>query len=172
MAEDEGPTPTRDRRRQITLRELLKDSNYKKWFLTKPVHHSEFGAPVDGKWRVWAQEEAGGRWSRKNVTTYAAGVRLISKLLKRGWHDMSLTSGVWQSRPPVVSSGGKRRYLAIVPRGHEWCGYCRRPTRFIYFKQHHALPWAPLSKEPRCTVCGMRAAGVKQYPQAKKRGEE
>ena len=146
-----------------TLREQLADPIFKKWFKTFPKDYP--GAGQTPPWYVWVQENVDGPWRRAEVTTYAQGYRYIKKNLKR-FHDMALSHKRHEFRPPVVSDRqGRRRYHLPPAPGHNWCTHCRRMTRFLPFRRHHAFPakWGDLGGERRCCICGNRLETIKRY---------
>lgn len=147
----------------LTLREQLRDPIYKKWFSTPPREVAS--AALSPPWWVYVQKKPGGRWRRAEFASWKQGYQYVAANIKK-YHDMALVHKRQEFRPPVVRDGGKRRYhfpLAQLSYGHHWCGYCRRLTRFAYFRKHHALPKWANSGERRCCICGIRLAAIKRY---------
>src|SRR5690606_21006339 len=144
----------------LTLREQLQDPIYKKWFSTPP--REEPSAAKSPPWWVYVQTKPGGRWRRAEFTSWKAGYKYIAKNITT-YNDMALVRKRQEIKPPVVRHMGKRKYHLPMAQGHVWCGYCRRLTRFSYFKKHHALPKWANSGERRCNICGIRLAAIKRY---------
>lgn len=151
---------------QITIRELLKDPLYKKWFSTVPK------LPPDSAhtppWRIYVQAEEGGSWARTETGGYVKAYRYVAKHI-RDYHDICIQSKRHEFRPPVVKdkSTGKRHYWPC-PVGHRWCPYCRRPTVFTYFSRHHLFSGrngfsTGTSGYKRCVICGIRLVATKDY---------
>jgi hypothetical protein len=169
---------------QITLRELLADPTYRKWF-AKPPKLTNF-SPSGRPYRVYVQRELDGSWAQAAFPKYADAYRYIAKHL-RVFHDMAIATPGQAFHPPVLVSkepvlkrkvvqlkGGKtkivRRYVyersywrpALELLGHQWCPYCRRPTVFAYFAKHHTVKNC-IPYEMRCTICGVRRTFIKDY---------
>jgi hypothetical protein len=142
----------------ITLREQLKDPIFRAWFAKPPKEVQT--AAVSPPWYVYVQKVEGGPWSRTEVGSYVQGYRFIARNLKK-FHDMALSHKRREFKPPVVRDGsGKRKYHLPEAPGHLWCPYCRRMTRFGYFRRHHAMPPWSNSGERRCMICGIRLEAV------------
>lgn len=158
---------------QIRFKELLKDPLFREWTMTPVKSDSLLGdAKLKTKpWRVYGKEKKDSLWQKKDFGSWKKAYKLLVSLHKRGYYDLALMNRVDTFRPPVVRKGNRRVYHRCVPDEHEWCGYCRRPTRFKRFSKHHALPGMTLSHEFRCTICGIRQVVLKQYPGARRRGE-
>lgn len=149
---------------QMTLREQLQqDKIFRKWFAKPPGDF--IGITRTPPWYVWVQEKQDGPWRRAQVMTYEEGYRYVARNLKR-FHDMALGHKRHEFRPPVVrDSQDRRRYHLPVAPGHIWCTYCRRMTRFSYFRRHHAFParWGDTGGDRRCTICGIRLEAIRRY---------
>ena len=164
---------------QVTLRELVKDPVYRQWLKTEPVG----GFPTHVKFRVYAQREEDGRWAKKDFDDFKSAYNFLAKNLKY-WHDAAINTRTYSCRPPVVRVPGKVRkkvgkrvvlvdglrrvyYAPILSYdGHIWCPYCRRPTVFAQFSDHHAFTHAnlrPLPFKARCSVCGIAETAIKHY---------
>jgi hypothetical protein len=168
----------------ITLPELLKDKEYRKFFTTVPK--SLVPAPGKKPWRLLVQRKAGGPWARKDFEKYADAFRaLVPYLSERRCYDAAIVSRGIAYSPPErivkVTKGGKsvrikdgqgnlvqktaivhwRPKLPVTEEAHRWCTYCRRPTVFRWFKTHHAFRNTSLEgifdpSAKRCTICGAR----------------
>jgi hypothetical protein len=155
--------------RQVTLRELLEDPIYRKWFMKPPEKKTP------SRWRVYAQKTEGGPWSKADFITWGQAYHFVRRHHKQ-WYDAALCSRVWEWRPPVIRVRTERqvkgRWRKVWVRnyyepmvnmiGHVWCPHCRRPTVFRQFKRHHNVGKALVYK-PRCTICGIALSAVKQY---------
>lgn len=152
---------------QVTLRQLVEDPIYRKWLKTPPVG----GFPKYTKFRVYAQRERDGSWAKKDFENFKDAYTFLAKNL-REWHDATLCTINYQSRPPVIYVNGKRRYYApmVLMEGHDWCPHCRRPSVFGYFHTHHAFTghFRPLPFKRRCGVCGIADTAIKDYTKALK----
>ena len=145
--------------RQLTLREQLGDPIFRKWFMRNPQ--------LSKNWRVYIQKEEGGPWTHTDVASWKEGYELVAKKLKKV-HDISLNHKLKESNPPVVKKLGKRAYyfpdtsdMDLV--NHHWCTFCRRMTKFAYFKKHHNLPPYLNPAELRCRICGVRYAFIRKF---------
>jgi hypothetical protein len=149
---------------QMTLREQLEDPIYKKWFKLEPREYSD--GMLTPPWIVYVQFKQDGPWSRAQFKSWKAGYKYVKKMLKdRAVHDIALTHKRHCYRPPVVRRLGKRSYhLPGALSGEIWCGYCRRMTRFTYFKTHHAFPKKRVnSGDRRCSICGIRLEAITRF---------
>lgn len=164
----------------MPLSELMEDRQFNLFFRRTPHLHN---IQQDGRlcWRIWIQQVADGRWRKKDVADYQFGVRVILGRLE-SIHDAALQCRGRAYEPPVqrvklvragrplLDSAGRQQIKEVrwkIPAQllqdyglHHWCFYCRRPTVFGYFKNHHAFRGTSL--EPfvgadrlRCTLCGI-----------------
>ena len=147
---------TQKAKTKLTIRQLLKDPLYAKW-MTKPPKITVKG--VTEPWRVFIQQPDG-KWAKKEFFNYVEAYNWMAKNIKN-YPDIVIHSKRQAFKPPVVRYQGKKQYWPS-PKGYKWCPYCRRPTRFAYFKKHHnqplAVPWFK-----RCVVCGIRAENIPTY---------
>lgn len=140
----------------LSAKLLLKDPVYKKW-AQKPPKLTAKG--TQDPWRVFVLKP-NGKWAKKDFPTYAKAFNWMAKNLGK-YPDIVIHSKRQRFKPPVVRYKGKKTYWPS-PRGYRWCPYCRRPTKFKYFKSHHAQPlMVPWYK--RCHVCGVRAESLPIY---------
>jgi len=144
----------------MTLREQLRDPIFKKWFSLEP--REPVMATNTPPWFIYVQEIEGGPWRRAECKSWKKGYKFVRKNIKK-YHDISLTHKRREFRPPVVRQLGKRKYHLPSAPGHVWCPYCRRLTRFAYFKRHHAFRSGVNGGERRCSICGVRLAFIKRY---------
>lgn len=137
---------------------------------------------AEGKlpWRLMVQLKGEHHWRTKRFATYKEAFTALKKLLPRA-ADATINCAAVQFKPPmrVVRVKGKyftdkkgnktqvTRLITWAPRmpefeyeEHHWCPYCRRPSTFKYFVQHHALPLRRTAGMPidpgvlRCSICG------------------
>jgi hypothetical protein len=144
----------------MTLRELLEDPIYAKWFSKPPKEH-EFT-----KWRVYVQKKPGKRWRKKDFDRWAPAHKFLMAHVGE-WYNASLTCRNDHYRPPVVRYQGTRQYYkkVLLVEAHIWCPYCRRPTMFGYFTHHHNFPRGGIQPMPhflRCGICGIREVEVRK----------
>lgn len=144
---------------QIRLRALLKEPQYRAWFTKVPnitVMH------LTPPWRLYVQMEAGGRWAKVDLPSYAKAYTGVKSRLQEA-HDMTIHCRPQPWRPPIVQVDGKKSFMPC-PDGHNWCVYCRRPTVFGYFVKHPAMPGKIIAEyDLRCGICAARLAGMKRY---------
>lgn len=157
----------------ITLPELLEDPIYKAYFCRKPELPEVAYMCSTPPWQLHVR--TGRTWLVASFDTYS----LAFKALKPSLHSVSDAAIVckrYQSPPPYRTVRIKGKYkvingirsqetrlvqwkpkLPMAEADHYWCGYCRRPTVFAYFRKHHALSdnAVPIdSSVQRCTICG------------------
>jgi hypothetical protein len=134
-----------------TLSTLLRNEDYKRYFLRQPVlpkklHHS---AP----WRVWGLK-ATDKWAGKAVATFPEAFDLAKKMLRHpDFKDVSISSRVVGFKPPANLQDHYRA------SGYDWCLMCRRPVHFVAKRKHHALRddlHRYYAHYPVCPYCGIR----------------
>ena len=145
---------------QLTLKELLTDSSYAKWF-SRPAKIRTMGRSKP--WLIYAKKKAKGPWSRAEVDTYEKAYAWAMRNLDE-YYDIVISSRRQAFRPPLLKKGGENHFWP-TPVGHVWCTYCRRPTRFLYFKSHHAIPakYPLLDYEKRCSICGIQLRSIQRF---------
>jgi hypothetical protein len=147
--------------RQVTLRELLEDPVYRKWFTQRPARRRP------ESWRVYVLEIEGGSWKKKDFGRWADAYDFLRQHYKE-WYDAALCSRVWEWRPPVIRERVGKRWRrnyhepVVSMIGHVWCPHCRRPTVFRQFKRHHNVGKA-LTYKSRCSICGISLSGIRLY---------
>ncbi|PYS90449.1 MAG: hypothetical protein DMF62_04620 [Acidobacteria bacterium] len=141
----------------ITLRKLLQDPLYKKWFAKIPQETSVGTFP----WRVWVLTKKGWTKPKHDFKTYREAYNWIVPRIN-DYQDLVLYSKGHEFKPPIIKYRGKRYYWPTPP-GYNWCGYCRRPTAFSMFSHHHALTHIADPMAFRCTICGARKKFQKQF---------
>jgi hypothetical protein len=141
----------------LTLRDLIKDPIYRKWYAMKPIEFSVGTLP----WRVWVLTPRGWTKPKQDFRTYAEAYNWIVRRMDQ-YEDLVLYSKGHEFKPPIIKYRDKKYYWP-TPIGFRWCGYCRRPTEFKMFSRHHALTHIQDTHAPRCSICGARAKFQKLY---------
>lgn len=138
----------------LTIHELLKNDLYKAWLKKIPKVNAGHSDP----WTVFVLSD--GRWSKRTFPRYTQAYNFMVRNLKE-YDDIVIHSNRVSFKPPVVKYKGKKQYWPS-PRGFRWCPYCRRPTRFAYFRKHRNHKMVePYVK--RCSVCGIRGENIPVY---------
>jgi hypothetical protein len=165
---------------RLTTALLLTDPTYRAWFRRPPplpslAQRNYQTAP----WYYYVLREQKGPWARATTRTYADAFARLRADLRR-YHDVVITSrSVAFPAPPDIRRRTKRNpagvwdFRMLWPEAdatYQWCLYCRRPTRFLRFRTHHAFPALTMPAaegEPaktmrvvvegvrRCEVCGV-----------------
>lgn len=157
----------------LTLRDLLRDPVYKKWFLRIPELQST--AATSPPWYLYLLDN--GKWKRANATTYRGALKFAAKNL-REYQDIVIHSKRQPFRIPRLRRSynppqykkvkGKKKLVEVLevvewenyPHDYMWCPYCRRPTLWNYYMSHHAFPqakqWVFNGRSKACHVCGLR----------------
>lgn len=145
--------------RQVTLSELLKDPVYRRWFAQVPRELDRT------RWRVYVKAKKKKPWQKRDFTAWPEAYRFVEKHWEQ-WYDCVLICRNDPYRPPVIRMNGRRQYHTEVTQmdGHIWCPYCRRPTVFGYFTEHHAfVTTKPVPWRKRCGICGIALQAIKEY---------
>ena len=157
---------------QITIRDLLRDEDYKKYILTVPhlPEHYKGTKP----WKLFVKLKGHKVWKTKRFETYKEMIVYFKKLLPK-LEDAAFNCPALSFRPPIKTVKlkgktdlvrGKRvpalRSLLWRPKltdgmeRHEWCSHCRRPTVFKTLAARlHTTHGNVILTEPRyrCTIC-------------------
>lgn len=158
----------------ITIHELLKDKEYREFFLKTPVLPDHYG-PENKPWKLIILKRGETQWRSKRFGTYKEAFTGLKTMLP------SIINGAINCppldfMPPVknfrvkdkfVGNGHLRKPLIVSrvwkPRitddmgEHNWCTYCRRPSIFRYaMLSRSTAGYAPIAGEPeiRCIICG------------------
>lgn len=145
---------------QLRFRDLIEDSLFKAWFYRRPALAD---VTMARKWRVYVQKQEDGPWGRRDFRSWKKAMKFVKKIEGRVW-DLALNCPSHPTRQPIVKTGRKTpkglavRELWVIPSGHRWCDYCRRPTMFRYFGRHHSVPRnIPVIPYIRmCSICGCK----------------
>lgn len=160
----------------MTIRELLSDPEYRKYFTTVPelpAHYTPDAMP----WRLILQLKGDTHWKSKRFGTYQEAFRGFKTVLPKiqnaaincpGLNFMPPTrlvrvkgkfhtEGKLKGQPIVKALVWKPR-LEPDHEPHHWCGYCRRPTIFVNkgmgarMLNGFRLPATQVAF--RCSLCG------------------
>lgn len=162
--------PRKPKADQIRMVDLLEDATFAKWINVVPKLKS---AHVDAPpWQVMTQQTREGGWHRRVFSDYEEALDSLQGLVGVEVWDVTLGCRREQFPPPLLKirtgRGIRRRRWTRYPETHFWCGYCRRPTRFIRgFVSHHALTghWGQGDLDPglrRCWVCGIPLGSIRR----------
>jgi len=163
----------------ITLRELLEDEWYKKYFLAipkLPPHIRKASLP----WKLMVLREGETQWRTRRFGTYREAFMALKKVLPHV-KDAVINCPGYDWQPPMRQVRVKNKFDIVrgkkVPMIrtivwkpqldgdmpiHYWCPYCRRPTVFSYFEWHPAMTKqrtggvGPMVDPTllRCGICG------------------
>jgi hypothetical protein len=160
----------------ITIRELLSDPEYRKYFTTVPVLPSHY-TPDALPWRLLVQKSGEHVWRSKRFGTYQEAFAGFKTMLPK-IENAAINCPGLNFMPPVRTVKVKGKFhtegrdkgkpviktLVWKPRlepdhsAHYWCGYCRRPTTFVdkglgaRTLNGFRLPATRVAF--RCSVCG------------------
>jgi hypothetical protein len=160
---------------QITIRELLRDPQFKAYFVKVPKLPDHY-TPDAEPWRLLVVKQGETRWRSKRFGTYQEAFAGFKKMLP-SITDAAINCPGLSFMPPTrtVKLKGKfevvkgiqkpiLRTLVWAPRleadmaKHHWCGYCRRPTVFVNkgmpprMLNGFTLPATRVAY--RCNMCG------------------
>lgn len=158
---------------QITIKELLKDEQFKKYFLTTPQLPDHYRGSKP--WKLFVKLKGKDRWQAKRFETYKEAAVAFKKLLPK-LEDAAINSPALGFRPPIRNVRLKGQsttirgqqspvYRSVVWRPsldadhetHYWCPYCRRPTvfRVLATRLHTIDHKSSFLSAPRlrCTIC-------------------
>ena len=157
---------------QITIKELLKDEQYKKYFLTVPQLPSHYEGTKP--WKLYVKLKGETNWKAKRYETYKEAVEAYKRLLPK-IEDAAINCPALAFRPPIRNVRLKGKFKTVrgqrVPEfrsliwhpkldadheKHTWCSYCRRPTVFkVLAARIKSLNNKVILSDPklRCTIC-------------------
>lgn len=160
----------------ITIRELLKDPQYREFFRKVPKLPDHI-TPDNKPWQLLVKKEGETHWRSKRFGTYAEAFAGFKKMLPV-IQDAAINCPGYSFMPPIrnvrikgkfvtVRGGGQRPYIKTLlwkPKitddmsRHEWCPYCRRPSVFTFAttKPRSRGGFILTETEPtiRCIICG------------------
>lgn len=155
----------------ITIRELLRDPVFKKYFLTTPELPAHY-TPDKLPWKLYVLKEGEHIWRSKRFGTYRDAFDGFKKMLPT-ITNAAINNPALSFMPPVrnvkvkgkVDSKGKPIIRSLVWKPqltddmspHNWCPYCRRPSIFKFMlpkavKGQFQLPMS--EPKMRCIICG------------------
>lgn len=159
----------------ITIRDLLRDPQYKKYFTTVPKlppHYTTANMP----WKLYVLKSGEKIWRSKRFGTYGeafAGFKQMLPVIE----NAAINCVPLTFTPPMrtvkvkgkteIIRGRERpviRTIMWTPKieadmaHHDWCGHCRRPSIFrnMVMSGARAKGYALPTSEPalRCIICG------------------
>jgi len=134
-----------------TLKTLLRNEDYKRYFLRRPVLPAKLFHPMP--WKVWGLK-VDNKWAGRAVATYPEAFEMTKKMLRSPqFQDAAICSRVVGFRPP------ENLLMQYKADGYDWCIMCRRPAVFKAKRKHHALRddlHRYYAHHPVCPYCGMR----------------
>lgn len=156
----------------ITIRELLRDPQYKAYFVKVPKLPEHY-TPDSLPWRLLVLKQGEHIWRGKRFGTYEEAFAGMKTMLPK-IENAAINCPGLNFMPPVrtvrvkgkVDAKGKPIIKTLVwkPRleadheAHYWCGYCRRPTIFVdkglgaRMLNGGRLPASRVAF--RCSICG------------------
>lgn len=166
----------------LTIRDLFEDPKYKKYFLKVPKLPSHY-TPDSLPWKLMVKKKGESVWRTKRFGTYPEAFKAMKKLMPT-LADAVINSPGVNFMPPVSIFRVKGQFHERGPfkgqpitrarlwdwrpllqgdmENHHWCPYCRRPSVFKYYRQHHAMTRSRVGiigtlLDPsllRCSICG------------------
>lgn len=162
----------------ISIHELLRDRQYREFFLKPPTLPDNYG-PENEPWKLLVLKKGETHWRSKRYGTYSdafAGLKTMLPNIING----AINCPPLDFMPPIknykvkgkfVGNGNHRRPLIVTkvwrPQltadmgDHNWCPYCRRPSIFRYaiLQRPSRSTFAATHGEPemRCIICGASA---------------
>lgn len=157
---------------QVSLIELLRDPEYKKYFMKVPKLPPHYKGTKP--WKLYVLLKGQQVWKTKRFETYAEAYNQLKRLLPKVV-DAAINCPALGFRPPIksVKLKGKTEmvrgkaqpvFRSLIWRPeldssmdrHEWCPYCRRPTVFKTLASRlHTGNSTVIITDPkfRCTIC-------------------
>ena len=155
----------------ITIHELLKDPQYREYFLKVPKlpeHYSQSQLP----WKLMIKKRGELKWRTKRFATYKEAFEGLKQLLDV-CEDAVINCPSLAFDPPfktyvVKGKLDKKGYPLKKSRvwkpkldadmdQHFWCGHCRRPTVFAYramgARRVGSYVMPPGDTQFRCLIC-------------------
>lgn len=147
---------------RLTTADLITDRRYRQWFREIPLlTHT----PGPKPWYYYVQRHGSYAWARAAMSSYTEALRRAEiDLRSRSFYDVVIVSRAKAFPPPSdirrrtkKNPAGVWDFRWLWPEAdpeYRWCMYCRRPTRFLKFKSHHALKVVTVDRA-RCETCGV-----------------
>ena len=158
---------------QLTIKELLKDEQYKKYILTVPKLPPHYKGTKP--WKLYVKLKGKDKWQAKRFETYKEMFIAFKKLLPK-IEDAAFNCPALSFRPPIKNVRLKGQYTLVRGKKqpvfrsiiwrpkldadhdkHTWCSYCRRPTIFKVLASRLAtVNGGSIVTDPklRCSICG------------------
>lgn len=133
-----------------SLRYLLKDPAYRRYFARPPKPHKSVSPDP---WAIIAVSEEL-RYGKKCFPTFSDAFQYARDLMKR--RDDIMDVSIFAKN--VISPTPQTLASALMSPTEDWCGRCRRPSLFrVYADYHPALRDAPVIVPDlrRCFYCGI-----------------
>lgn len=154
---------------QVRMEDLLEDPAYARFISITPKLRSDW--MPHPAWQVLVLTTEG-KWQRALFSDYQKGlIYFHDRVHDEDVHDITLGCRREETAPPLLKiktgQGIKRRRWNRIPDGHLWCGYCRRPTRFVKgLTAHHSFSgtFSQGRLDPsirRCYVCGIPQSSIR-----------
>lgn len=161
---------------QITIRELLRDPQYRAYFTAVPVMPDHY-TPDSLPWRLFVNKRGETKWRSKRFGTYREAFAGMKKMLPN-INDAAINCPGLNWQPPMKTvrlkgkfyETGKLKGQPILrsvvwkPRlepdmaQHHWCAFCRRPTVFVNkgmaARMLNGLLLPATRVMFRCSICG------------------
>lgn len=157
----------------ITIRELLRDPQYKKFFTSVPELPGHY-KPEMKPWKLYVLKEGEHVWRSKRFGTYRdafAGFKTMLPTLTNAAincpalgfmppvRNVRVKGKVDGRGKPIIKSLVWKPHLTDDMSPHNWCPHCRRPSIFRYALPKKIVQASGLvlpQGEPalRCIICG------------------
>lgn len=161
----------------ITIQELLRDKQYREYFLKAPKLPEHYNRPGMLPWKLYIQKPGETIWRAKRFSTYRDAFEALKKLMKSGTvGNAAINCPPLAFIPPVrnvrlkgvIDKQTKKQAIQTIvwkPRiesdmaDHLWCGHCRRPSIFrvaaVNINRKDAKYILPVGEPAlRCSICG------------------
>lgn len=158
----------------ISLRELLQDPDYKKYFTKVPVLPAHYTPDVK-PWKLYVLKAGEDKWRSKRYGTYGDAFAGLKKMLP-SIDNAAINCPGLSFMPPIKNYRIKGRFLDKAEKkpliksvvwkpkidadmaGHNWCPHCRRPTVFkmagLPARRMGDFVLPPDEVSLRCSICG------------------
>lgn len=160
----------------ITIRELLRDPQYREYFTKVPQLPSHY-KPENLPWRLLVQKKGETKWRGKRYGTYQDAFKGFKKMLPV-IDNAAINCPSLSFIPPIrnvrlkgkykiVQGGHKKQIIKTLVwkpqitadmEHHDWCPHCRRPSIFRYAsnkaKMYNGFVVPPDEPALRCMICG------------------
>ena len=156
----------------ITIRELLRDPQYKAYFVKVPKLPEHY-TPESLPWRLLVLKQGEHIWRGKRFGTYEeafAGFKTMLPKIENAaincpglnfvppMRTVRVKGKVDAKGKPIIKTLVWKPRLEIDHEAHSWCAYCRRPSIFVdkglgaKMLNGQRLPASRVAL--RCSICG------------------